>query len=119
MLDHGVIALGENEMVLLHAIIKKSRVTPKTDLSLVKARRNQCFRARTTYGGDRMNDKKPNKHGGSNFNDFLRDEGILEECTASAVKAVLAMEIADAMKENHTTKRALAERMHSSRSQLD
>ncbi|MBN4073603.1 XRE family transcriptional regulator, partial [Mariprofundus ferrooxydans] len=66
-----------------------------------------------------MNNKKTNKHRGGKFDDFLRDEGMLEECTASAVKAVLAMEIADAMKENNITKRALAEKMHSSRSQLD
>jgi len=66
-----------------------------------------------------MSNKKSNKHRGSHFDDFLRDEEMLEECTASAVKAVLAMEIADAMKEHNITKRALAEKMHSSRSQLD
>jgi len=60
-----------------------------------------------------------NKHLGGDFNDFLAEEGILEECTASAVKAVLAMELADAMKAGHVTKSALVERMHTSRSQLD
>ncbi len=60
-----------------------------------------------------------NKHLGSDFNEFLADQGILEECTASAVKSVLAMELADAMKAEHITKSALVERMHTSRSQLD
>jgi len=66
-----------------------------------------------------MADKKFNKHRGSRFEDFLANEGILEKCTASAVKAVLAMEIADAMKAEKISKRELATRMHSSRSQLD
>ncbi len=60
-----------------------------------------------------------NKHLGSDFNDFLAEQGILEECAASAVKAVLAMELADTMKAEHITKSTLVERMHTSRSQLD
>lgn len=60
-----------------------------------------------------------NKHLGSDFNDFLTEQGMLEECTSAAVKAVLAMELADTMKAKHITKSALVERMHTSRSQLD
>ena len=34
-----------------------------------------------------------NKHVGSNFDDFLRDEGILAETAATALKRVLAYQI--------------------------
>jgi len=60
-----------------------------------------------------------NEHLGSDFNDFLTEQGILEECTATAVKAVLSLELADAMKAEHLTKTALVKRMQTSRSQLD
>ena len=60
-----------------------------------------------------------NKHLGGDFNDFLADQGMLEDCTAAAVKAVLAMQLADAMKAEHISKSALVKRMHTSRSQLD
>jgi hypothetical protein len=33
---------------------------------------------------------RKNEHEGSSFDDFLRDEGIFEECTAMAIKRVLA-----------------------------
>jgi len=66
-----------------------------------------------------MSEKKTNKHRGSRFDDFLAEEGLLEECTAAAVKTVLAMEMADAMKAENITKSALVGRMHTSRSQLD
>ena len=63
--------------------------------------------------------REQNKHRGGRFEDFLEEEGILEECTAVAVKRVFAMQVADAMKAEHVTKVALAKKMHSSRSQLD
>lgn len=60
-----------------------------------------------------------NQHIGSNFDDFLAEEGLLEEVTAVAVKRVIAWQIAEAMKVVGVNKKALAERMHTSRSQLD
>ncbi len=59
------------------------------------------------------------QHIGSSFNDFLQDEGILEEVNAVAVKRVLAWQIAQAMKEQNLTKTALAEKMHTSRASLN
>jgi len=56
---------------------------------------------------------------GSDFSEFLAAEGLLEECTAVAVKRVIAMEIIDAMRAAHMNKSELANRMHTSRSQLD
>jgi len=37
--------VDNNEMVLLHGIVKKSRTTPKTDLNIAKTRRDEWFRA--------------------------------------------------------------------------
>lgn len=59
------------------------------------------------------------QHIGSSFDDFLQDEGILEEVNAVAVKRVLAWQIAQAMKEQNLTKTALAEKMHTSRASLN
>ncbi len=56
---------------------------------------------------------------GSSFDDFLKEEGILEASTALAVKRVLAWQIEQAMRTEHLTKSAMAARMHTSRSQLN
>ena len=60
-----------------------------------------------------------NKFTGSNFNDFLEEEGILEEVSAKAHKRLLALQLADIMKENSITKTSLAKKLKTSRSQLD
>ncbi|MBF0478322.1 MAG: XRE family transcriptional regulator [Candidatus Omnitrophica bacterium] len=61
-----------------------------------------------------------NKHVGSNFDDFLKQEGILEETTAAATKRVIAYRVRQIMKKKHLTKRAMTERMGiKSRIQLD
>ena len=59
------------------------------------------------------------QHIGSSFDDFLQEDGILEEVNAVAVKRVLAWQIAQAMKEQNLTKTALAEKMHTSRASLN
>ena len=60
-----------------------------------------------------------NPNRGSSFEDFLKEEGILEASTTTAVKRVLAWQIAEAMRTQHLTKSAMAARMHTSRSQLE
>lgn len=59
------------------------------------------------------------KHVGSDFDDFLREEGLLEEVEAVAAKRVLAYQISEAMKEQELSKSAMARRMGTSRSSLD
>jgi predicted DNA-binding protein (UPF0251 family) len=49
---------------------------------------------------------------------FLHDEGKLEEFEAIAVKEVLAWQIAEAMKLQNLSRKGLAERMKTSRSQI-
>jgi len=58
-------------------------------------------------------------HNGSTFDSFLEEEGILEEVEAVAVKRVIAWQLAEAMKAGKISKKAMAERMGTSRSQLD
>jgi antitoxin HicB len=49
---------------------------------------------------------------------FLKEEGKLEEFEAVAIKEVLALQIADAMKAQNLSRKRLAERMQTSRSQI-
>lgn len=62
---------------------------------------------------------KKNSAIGSSFDDFLADDGMLEAASAVAIKRVIAWQLAEAMKSEGITKKALAERMHTSRSHLD
>lgn len=56
---------------------------------------------------------------GSNFDDYLANEGELEAATATALKRVIAWQIDEARKAQRLSKKAMAERMHTSRSHLD
>jgi antitoxin HicB len=55
------------------------------------------------------------RHIGSDFDDFLKEEGIQEEATAAAIKRVIAWQLAEAMKRMHITKTEMAARMRTSR----
>lgn len=59
------------------------------------------------------------KHIGSSFDSWLREEGIYEEVSASAIKRVLARQVAAAMKRRKFSKAEMARRMHTSRAALD
>jgi antitoxin HicB len=58
-------------------------------------------------------------HTGSSFDNFLEEEGILEEVEAAAIKRVIAWQLSKAMKAGKISKKTMAERMGTSRSQLD
>jgi len=62
-----------------------------------------------------------NKKGkvGSSFDDFLSEQGILEECEEQAIKQILADQIKAAMENERLTKAAMAARMQTSRRALD
>ena len=66
-----------------------------------------------------MTKRKKNTAVGSNFDHFLAEQGLLEVATAVAIKRVIAWQLAEAMKAEGITKKALAEKMHTSRSHLD
>ena len=63
--------------------------------------------------------KKKNPHLGSTFDSFLKEEGIFDEVMMTAMKRVLAWQIAQAMKKQRVTKSAMAKRMRTSRAALD
>jgi ParB-like chromosome segregation protein Spo0J len=62
-----------------------------------------------------MGRKRANPRIGSDFEDFLREEGRLEEATAVAVKRVLAWEFQEAMKKANVSQAEMARRMSTSR----
>lgn len=63
--------------------------------------------------------KKRNPHVGSSLDDFLKEEGILEEARAVALKEALAWQVQKAMKEKKINKVEMARRMRTSRAALD
>ncbi len=60
-----------------------------------------------------------NPHLGSDFDEFLEEEGILEEVNAAAIKRVMAVEIAEAMEQKGLSKTEMAKAMRTSRAALD
>jgi hypothetical protein len=73
----------EGEIVLLHGFIKKTRKTPPEDKVLAPQRK--------------MHTSKPvktrNKHRGSSFRDFLREDGMIEEVQAAALKRAVVLKV--------------------------
>lgn len=66
-----------------------------------------------------MSKKRVNPHIGSNFDDFLEEEGILNEVEMVAVKRIIAHQIVSLMESEHISKTAMAARMHTSRAVLN
>ncbi len=60
-----------------------------------------------------------NLHIGSNFDDFLAEEGILAEVEAAAIKQVIAFQLAQEMKRTKLTRTELATRMKTSRASVN
>jgi len=66
-----------------------------------------------------IRDVMKKKHLGSNFEDFLEAEGILEDCRASAIKFKLAHELEKAMSRQNISKAEMAKRLKTSRTGID
>ncbi len=60
-----------------------------------------------------------NKYIGSNFDDFLKEEGTLAEVEAAATKRVISFQIRQMMKKKKINKSRLATQMGTSRSALE
>lgn len=56
---------------------------------------------------------------GSDLNDFLQEEGMLEHCQAVAVKRVLSYQLQMYMDKNEISKTEMAERLKTSRMGLN
>jgi len=59
------------------------------------------------------------KYIGSSLDDFLEEEGLLEEAEVVAAKRVLAFEIRQLMEQQHLSKSKMARRMQTSRAAVD
>ncbi|MFA6409595.1 MAG: XRE family transcriptional regulator [Gammaproteobacteria bacterium] len=59
------------------------------------------------------------KNIGSNFEDFLKEENLLTETKAVAIKRVLSYQIHKELEKQNCTKSAIAKKMHTSRASLD
>lgn len=57
-----------------------------------------------------------NSHWGPILEDFLEEEGMLEEANAYATKRILAWQISSAMNEQGISKASMAKKMNTSRS---
>jgi predicted XRE-type DNA-binding protein len=62
-----------------------------------------------------MKKRRSHPRVGSDFEDFLREEGRLEEATAVAIKRVLAWELRRAMQASGISQAEMARRMNTSR----
>ena len=60
-----------------------------------------------------------NPHDGSTLDEFLLEQGILEEVEAAAVKRAIALKIVDLMHEKDVPKISMAKQMRTSRAALD
>ncbi|MCY3771098.1 MAG: helix-turn-helix transcriptional regulator [Gemmatimonadetes bacterium] len=60
-----------------------------------------------------------NKHVGSDFDDFLKEEGLTQEVERVAIKRVIAYQVGQYMLNQGLTKTEMARRMHTSRASLD
>jgi len=56
---------------------------------------------------------------GSDFDDFLKEEGLYAEVNAGAAKKLLALQLSRALEENSMTKTELASRMRTSRAVIN
>jgi phage-related protein len=98
-----------DEMILLHGFVKsrrgrRQRIWVPQDNDLPSG----------TRGG-----AVENIHRGSDFDDWLREEGLLEDAQAYAAKRVVAFQIEREMKRLHITKSEMAKRMGTSRPAVD
>ena len=63
--------------------------------------------------------RRSSPHVGSNFDDFLAEEGLLADVESVAIKRVVAFQVARLMKDKGISKAEMARRMKTSRSALE
>lgn len=66
-----------------------------------------------------MSTNKKNKHRGSSFDDFLKEESIYENVAAAAAKRIFAGQVADSLKELNKSVADLAKEMKTSRAAVN
>jgi antitoxin HicB len=68
---------------------------------------------------DKVRKKRRHPRHGSTLDAFLKEEGVLEEFEATAIKEVIAWQIEKAMSDKRLSKNRMAQLMRTSRAQLD
>lgn len=63
--------------------------------------------------------KKKSRHMGSSLDDFLSEDGVLQDVEGRAIKRVIAWQLGESMKHANLTKAELAKQLSTSRSALD
>ena len=63
--------------------------------------------------------KKKNPHWGTTLDEFLTEDGVREAAKAESLTRVVAWQLSQEMEKQGMTKATLAERMHTSRAQVD
>jgi len=104
-----VFAVDGSVMILLHGFVKKSQKTPAA----------ASRRLGSVWPGLKGSDVMKKQHLGGDFDDFLRDEHVLDDAEATAAKRVIAFQIAQEMKRARLTKSEMAHRMKTSRPAVD
>ena len=89
------------------------------DIEIKKAKLNKAASNYIDPGEDYLPYAVENKHMGSNFDDFLAEEGLLAKVEATAIKRVIAYQIEQELNQKGLTKTEMAKKMKTSRSSLD
>ncbi len=63
--------------------------------------------------------KNRNRHRGTSLRDFLKEDGILDDVEAAALKRALALKVADLMEKRDFNKTTLAAKMRTSRAAIN
>ena len=96
----------------MSGFVKKSQKTPDEELSRALRRMREFVRQERVMTELRKSDDF------STLDDFLAEEGKLEAFQAVAIKEVLAWQIEEAMKAEKLSRKKMAEKMGTSRSQV-
>ena len=99
---------------VVHGFIKKTQAMANEDMEIARVR---VIDARAYEGDEGMSTQSP--HWGTPVDEFLAEDGIRETAKAEAITRVVAWQLAQEMERQGISKMVLAERMGTSRAQLD
>ncbi len=103
-------AQQSNRTSPVHRARHPAGATPRVHQNLAKDAKSGP-RLRTATAASTEEEGLNPVHLGSNFADFLREEGLFEAVQVLAVKKVIVYKLLELMREEHLTKDALAKRM--------
>jgi antitoxin HicB len=112
----------ERQPYLTHSVLYRGAAHGLTARVCEKDSKDTRYRSelgrQAHEGGAKAMTKRRNPNIGSSFDDFLKDEGIYEDVTATAIKRAIALQIANEMTAQKISKAEMARRMKTSATQL-